>query len=126
MINGLSSSGQFMYIHGGHSNNPYVNMGNPSAGMVRYNGNSNNLEVYDGSVWQTLSGSIATVGLQSNAEAAIQWAMDKMNKELEWKKLAEDSKAVKLALANLNKAEEQLELIAILAKKEYDTEKTTS
>jgi hypothetical protein len=80
MINGLSAQGKYMYIHGGHSSGPYVNMSNPSAGMMRYNGSNNNTEVYDGMSWVTMGGSIGTVGLNVVAESAIDWALKKWQK----------------------------------------------
>lgn len=114
MINGLTQQGKYMYVHGGYSSNPYVNMSNPSAGMVRFSGS--NYEVYDGSVWQVISGSIASVGLQANAEAAIDWALKKMAEEAEAQKLGNDHPAVKIALENLNKAKQQLDATIILSK----------
>jgi len=126
MIDAITQQGRYMYIHGGYDNNPYVSMGTPSSGMVRYNGDNKKLEVYNGASWLQLGGNVASVGLIPDAERAIDWVMERIEKERRWKQLAEDNKSVKLALENLNKAEEQLELIAILAKKEYDTEKTTS
>ena len=122
MINGLSPQGKYMYIHGGYNSGPYVNNSNTSAGMVRYN--NNNLEVYDGSSWLTITGSAATVGLSPAAESAIDWAMRKMAEEAELVELARKSKSVSIALENLNKAKAELELIAILAKDH--NEETTS
>jgi hypothetical protein len=97
-------------------------MGNPSAGMVRFDGS--NFQVYDGSSWMTISGSIATVGMNPAAESAIDWAMKKMAEEQELLELAKKSKSVSIALENLNKANAELELIAILAKEH--NEETTS
>ena len=122
MINGITQQGRHMYIHGGYSNNPYVNMNNPSAGLVRYDGN--NLQVYDGSSWLTLTGSAATVGMNPAAESAIDWAIKKMAEEQELLELARTSKSVTIALENLNKARAELELIAILAREH--NEETTS
>jgi hypothetical protein len=124
MINGISAQGKHMYIHGGYNSTPYVNMNNLSAGMVRWNGTSNNFEVYDGSTWMLLSGSIASVGLNGAAESAIDWAMKKMAEEQELLELARKSKSVTIALENLNKAKAELELIAILAREH--NEETTS
>jgi hypothetical protein len=103
-----------MYVHGGYSSNPYVNMNNPSAGMVRFDGT--NFQVYDGSGWMTISGSVASVGMNPNAESAIDWAIRKMSEEAEVQKLAEDHPAVKIALENLNKAKQQLDATIILSK----------
>ena len=121
MINGITQQGRHMYVHGGYSSNPYVNMNNPSAGMVRFDGS--NFQVYDGSSWMTISGSIATVGMNPAAESAIDWAMKKMSEEQELLELAKKSKSVSIALENLNKAQEQLKIVAHLSK---DTDETTS
>jgi len=122
MINGLSPQGKYMYIHGGYNSGPYVNNSNTSAGMVRYN--NNNLEVYDGSSWLTITGSAATVGLSPVAESAIDWVVKRMEEEQEWEELAKTSKAVTIALENLNKVRAELKLIALLAKEQ--NEETTS
>lgn len=63
------------------SQSPYISPGSMSAGMVRYN-NNNNLEVYDGNTWLTLSGS-ADVGLTPEAQATLDWAYRKMKQEEE-------------------------------------------
>lgn len=122
MITGIVQQGKYMYVHGGYSSNPHVNMHNPSAGMVRYDGN--NLQVYDGNGWLTLTGSAATVGMSPAAESAIDWAIKKMAEEQELLELAKTSKSVTIALENLNKARAELELIAILAR-EHNEETTT-
>lgn len=122
MINGLSPQGKYMYIHGGTSSGPYVNMSNDSAGMVRYRNNS--LEVYDGSCWLMMTGAVASVGLNPVAEEALDWVRRQMEEEKQLTELAKSSKAVSIALENLNKAKAELKLIAILAK-EHNEETTT-
>lgn len=122
MINGIVQNGKYMYVHGGHTGGPYVNMSNPSAGMVRFDGV--NLQVYDGNTWMAISGSSASVGMNSVAESAIDWAIKKMSEEQEFLELAKTSKSVTIALENLNKAKAELKLIAILAR-EHDEETTS-
>ena len=122
MINGIAQHGKYMYIHGGHAGGPYVNMSNPSAGMVRFDGT--NLQVYDGNTWMTIAGSSASVGMSPVAEEAIDWVRQQMEKEKQFFDLAKTSKSVSIALENLNKAKAELELIAILAK-EHNEETTT-
>jgi hypothetical protein len=122
MINGIVQHGKYMYIHGGHAGGPYVNMSNPSAGMVRFDGA--NLQVYDGNTWMTIAGSSASVGMNPVAEEAIDWVRQQMEKEKQFFDLAKTSKSVSIALENLNKAKAELELIAILAK-EHNEETTT-
>jgi hypothetical protein len=72
----------------------------------------------------TINGSIGTVGLNAVAESAIDWALKRMTEEQEWEELAKTSKAVTIALENLNKVKAELKLIALLAKEQ--NEETTS
>jgi hypothetical protein len=72
----------------------------------------------------TIAGSSASVGMNPVAESAIDWAIKKMSEEQEFLELAKTSKSVTIALENLNKAKEELKLIAILAKEH--NEETTS
>lgn len=90
--------------------------------MLRINGND--MEVFDGSSWIKMYGNSAHVGLNGSANEAIDWAIKKMEEEKEWKKLAETNAAVKIALDNLEKARQQVNITAKLAR-EYE-ETTTS
>ena len=123
MIKNVTSSSQHLYAAGG-SSLPYVssNMSNPMQGMVRINGSE--MEVFDGTAWMKIYMSDAHVGLSGPANSAIDWAIQRMEEEKEWKKLAESNQSVKIALENLNKAREQLDITAKLAR-EYDTETTS-
>lgn len=73
---------------------PYVNMGNPSAGMVRYNGSSYALEVYDGSSWITLTGD-ASINVDSRLTTVVDWAMRKMSEEAEEQRLLKEHPLLK-------------------------------
>lgn len=81
MIKDVISSGPFVQVTGGGSYTPYVNMSNSSAGLVRFNGNSQNLEVYDGVNWMAMSSSVASVGLTIDAQGILVWAKQKMEEE---------------------------------------------
>lgn len=116
MINGISTTGKYMVASGGYSSTPYVNMSSPSAGMVRWNGNSSNLEVYDGSGWIMISNTIASVGLNGEAESLLDWARAKRDEELAWQSLAKTNQAVKIALDNVEEARRQLDVVAKLAR----------
>lgn len=91
-------------------------------GMLRINGSD--MEVFDGSSWIKMYMNNADIGLNGSANAAIDWAIKKMDEEKEWKKLAESNQAVKIALENLEKARQQVDITAKLAR-EYDTETTS-
>lgn len=123
MIKSIQSTGQYIQVAGGNPTTTYISPGSAGAGMVRYNPNTNNLEVNDGSVWRQLDMGYASVGLSPAAETVLDWAMQKMNEEREFKTLSDEHPAVKIAWENLNKAKEQLKATIILSK---DYEKTTS
>jgi hypothetical protein len=59
---------------------PYISPGSQSAGMIRYNTNSQVTEVYDGNAWLTVS-STPSVSLTSSTLEVIDWARKKMQEE---------------------------------------------
>ncbi len=99
----------------------YINMSNPSAGMMRYNGNNQNIEVYDGSVWIQMYGKNVDINLSPMVQTAVDWAMRKMAEEAEYARLADSNEAVKIALENVRKAREQLDITAKLVKEHNET-----
>jgi hypothetical protein len=120
MIKGITSTNPHLTVGG--LTGDYMNMSTPSAGMVRYNGNFSSLEVYDGSYWRTMH-NYQSVDLTPDATEAINWAIKKMLEEDNRKLLAESNPAIKAALENLERAEEQL-ITTIHLSKEHET--TTS
>lgn len=82
MIKGISTQSPRWIMTYSPSQSPYISPGSMSAGMVRYNSSSQNLEVYDGNAWLALSGS-ADVGLSPEAQAVMEWAYRKMKEDEE-------------------------------------------
>ena len=123
MINTINSSSKHVYAAGGGSL-PYIsyNTNNPAQGMLRINGSE--MEVFDGNTWMKIYASSANVGLNNEAEQAIDWAIKRMKQEKEWYELATTNEAVRIALDHLEQARTRLELTAHLAR-EYDTETTS-
>ena len=103
-------------VSGGNTALPYVpsNSNNPIQGMIRIN--NTELEVFNGSSWQMLSSSYATVGLDQDVLDIIQWARKKRNEELEYERMAKEHPAVQHAIDAIKKAEKQLDLIVKLSK----------
>jgi hypothetical protein len=121
MIKSISSSGRYMQVSGGNAST-YIN-GNSGAqgvGNMRYNTSSQQMEVFDGSNWIMINMDYTSVGLNGEAESLLDWAKQKRNEELAWESLAKDNQAVKIALENLNKARQQLDITAKLAR-DYET-----
>jgi hypothetical protein len=120
MIKGISHTGQYLQVTGGSPMNPYIPPGGQSAGMLRYNTNMNNVEVYDGQGWKEISNGFANVSLTSEAESLLDWARKKRNEEMQIESLAKKHPAINIALDNLKKAKIQLDATIILSK-EHDT-----
>ena len=118
MIKGLQGiSG--LTVSGGNTALPYIqmsngNMSNPMQGMLRINGTD--MEVFNGSMWQQLSTSYATVGLDTDMQDLLQWARKKRDEESKWYALASSNEAVRIALEQLEQAKTRLELTAILSR----------
>jgi hypothetical protein len=123
MIKDVIGTGPFVQVMGGGGYTPYINMSNPSAGMTRFNGNTQSIEVYDGHSWMVMSSSVASVGLTGEAVNILSWAKQKMEDEVMLEKLAREHPAINLALENVKKAKTQLDAIIILSK---EHEQTTS
>lgn len=102
---------------------PYINMNAPSSGMVRYNGNKKHLEVYDGSsnIWMQIYGQTADIAISPQVQVVVDWANKKIAEESEWEKLAKTNDAVKIALENMKKAKQQLDITAKLVKEHNET-----
>lgn len=90
MIKGVYPTGRYIAVNGGSPSTPSIypnNYGNnPSgpnsfAGQVRYNGNNQCMEIFDGNMWQMVGSSVASVGLTPEAEALLDWAREKRDEE---------------------------------------------
>ena len=80
MIKSITSTGHVV-VSGGYHNHPYVSPGSAGAGMLRWNFNTNEMEVNDGAVWLKLSTNGTTVGLSPQAQQAIDWAIQRQQEE---------------------------------------------
>jgi len=103
-------------VGGGNTALPYVgpNANNPMTGMIRVNGTE--IEVFNGSSWQMISSSYATVSLDQDTQDLLQWARKKRDEESKWYSLASSNEAVRIALEQLEQAKTRLELTAILSR----------
>lgn len=102
------TGGAGIHISGNTFSMPYVNMNNPSAGMVRYNGSS--LEVYDGLAWILWTGAVPHVELDVRSVETLNWARNKMDEERRMQELAAKHPTVADALAARDRAEEAVRI----------------
>lgn len=113
------STGSGLQVGSNYSNwpsfyNTISGTGNNLLGQVRYNGTSQNFEVYDGMSWLTMTSSYPTIELQPHVQAVVAWAQTKMAEESRLKELAAKHPSVADALAAVKKAEEQVQIVAAL------------
>ena len=120
MINSFTQSSKYITAYMGSNNDPHFSMSAPSAGMLRFNGDTRNMEVYDGNCWRTMAGTSASVSMNPDAEKAIEWALKRIEQEKQWYELASNNEAVRIALDQLEQARTRLELTAHLAR-DYET-----
>jgi len=98
-------------IAGGSTNMPYVpqNSSNPIQGMIRVN--NQDLEVFNGSSWQIMSSSYASVGLDQDVLDVIQWARKQRDKQLDRERRIENNPALKKAYEAIQRAEANYEIL---------------
>ena len=122
MIKGINT-GTGLTINNGYVSWPsfYNNStasNNTLVGQVRYNGSSQNMEVYDGAAWLSMGSSYATVELAPHVQAVVTWAQTKMAEESRLRELAAKHPTVADALAAVKRAEEQVQIVAALVETE--------
>ena len=117
MIDHVNVGGPWIEITTSGGTIPYVPSGpNPMQGAVRVvNGQQ---EVWTGTVWTAMYGHSATINLTKRAEAIMAWADEKMAQEHRAEELAKTKPAVADALAAVNQAQEQLEIILRLTEEQ--------
>jgi len=121
MIKGLMGT-TGVTVSGGNTALPYVgpNSSNPLTGMIRVN--NTELEVFNGSNWQTLSTSYATVSLDQETQDLLAWARAQRTMQLNRLTLAQNNPALMKALESIKRAEENFELLEQFVK--YDNQNT--
>lgn len=116
MIKNVTSNSPYIIVGNYNGSLGYISPGS-QAGQVRYNTNMNVMEVFNGTAWQDIAGQ-ADIDLSYDAKLVLEWGKKKMARELEMEALAKEHPTVAAALDALRKAEEQLDIVAILCKEE--------
>jgi hypothetical protein len=99
-------------VSGGDTSLPYINQNpnNPIQGMIRINMTA--LEVFNGTSWQSLPSSYATVTLDQDILDVIQWARTQRTMAMNRLTLAQNNPALMKALEAVKRAEDNFELLA--------------
>jgi hypothetical protein len=112
MIKGVSG-GRYINVIGGSSSMPYISPGAVGAGMIRYNGNIQSLEINDGISWQTVPQNFPIIDLNSEAVEILDWARDKRLEEQRLQSMLEK-------YPGLRKAKENFDLMLNIVKDDYE------
>ena len=120
MIKSIHTTGPFITVSGGNPGTTYIgNYGNmPGVGNMRYNPNSQNIEVFDGSIWVILSAQHATINLSDDTVSLLEWARRKRNEELDMEKLAQTNPTLKDLVTQVKEKQEQIRVVQTLIKSE--------
>ena len=118
MIDGISVTSKYMSANGGHGGTTYINgmHGAQGVGNMRYNTNSQKMEVFDGSSWIIINSNIASVGLTGEAESLLDWAKQKRDEERTLEYLAEENTTIKDLVNQIKEKQEQIKMVQTLLK----------
>ena len=110
MIKGVMP-GPGITVNGGSNSYPYVpqNQNNPLQGMIRIN--MQDLQVFDGSTWQTLHSSFPTVELNGETQELLQWVRTQRQLDLNRRTLMEHNPALRKAYEAIKRAEDNFDLL---------------
>jgi hypothetical protein len=119
MIKSIHANSPYINVAGGNPASTYIAHGSgPGVGNMRYNPNSQNIEVFDGNLWVILQTMGAYISLDGQAISILKWAEKKMLEEAERNKLAETNPAIKDLMNQIQQKEEQINIVQTLLKEE--------
>ena len=87
---------------------------------MRYNGNSNNIEVNDGNMWKQLDTSYAQVQLDHEAESILNWAKQERDRQRLREKRIQENPALKKAYEAILRAEENYDILDRIVGEDHD------
>ena len=120
MIKSVSGNGKYMLINMGHPRSTYMNnsSGYMNVGDMRYNPQMQRIEVYDGLTWMELGVSHAQIGLTSDAENAIDWAIKKQREDMELEALSKYNPTIADLVEQKKNLDHKIKMVQILSKEE--------
>jgi hypothetical protein len=111
MIKGLQGS-EGLIVNGGMNSLPYIppNNNNPVQGMIRIN--NTDLEVFNGTGWQSLPSSYATVSLDQETQDLLLWARTQRQLERNRATLIANNPALENAYKAVLRAEQNFDILS--------------
>ena len=119
MITSITTIGKYVEVNYSTGSNHIVNpSGAQGVGNLRFNTNTQTMEVYDGNMWRPLNVNNPRLGLTPDAEAILDWARKKRDEEIEIDLLAAANPTIKDLLEQIKEKEDQIQMVMNLIKKE--------
>ena len=111
MIKGLMGSNGVI-VSAGNTSVPYINQNpnNPMQGMMRVWGND--MQVFDGSNWTTMSTSYATVELDATTQSLLKWVEAQRTMSMKRMEAVQQNPALTKAFEAIVKAEANFDILA--------------
>jgi hypothetical protein len=111
MIKGLTGSAG-LTVNGGMNSLPHIapNINNPIQGMIRIN--NTDLEVFNGTGWQSLPSSYATVSLDPETQDLLLWARTQRTLERDRAVLIGNNPALEKAYKAILRAEQNFDILS--------------
>ena len=121
MIKGLTGTCG-VTVSGGNTALPYIgpNTNNPMTGMIRIN--NTDMEVFNGTSWQQVSTSYATVSLDQDTQDIIQWARTQRTLEMNRATLIANNPALENAYNAILRAEANFDILSKFVQDDKPTE----
>ena len=121
MIKGLTGTCG-VTVSGGNTALPYIgpNTNNPMTGMIRIN--NTDMEVFNGTSWQQVSTSYATVSLDQETQDIIQWARTQRTLEMNRATLIANNPALEKAHEAIVRAEANFDILSKFVQDDKPTE----
>ena len=121
MIKGLTGTCG-VTVSGGNTALPYIgpNTNNPMTGMIRIN--NTDMEVFNGTSWQQVSTSYATVTLDQDTQDLLQWVRTQRTLEMNRATLIANNPALKNAYKAVLRAEANFDILSKFVQDDKPTE----
>jgi hypothetical protein len=121
MIKGIMGNAGVI-VSGGNVSLPYIgsNVANPIQGMIRIN--NTDFEVFNGTGWQSLPSSYATVSLEPEVQDLLTWARTQRTLEMNRKILIANNPALEKAYEAVKRAEANFDILSKFVENDLDNE----
>lgn len=109
------SAGAGLQLSNAYTSYPYISPGSSGAGIIRWNSNTNCMEINDGSVWKQVDMPTPHIEFDQEVKSILAWARTKKDEDLVIQDLIKKNPAVKDTY-------EKFQIMLALAKKELDNQ----